>query len=288
MPDGRNSRLLIIGPDGKPVRTVAPSQTSTSGPGGGQRIMGGGATGARFVDARGRLYYQSAVYNMNAHGPSELPDSAPLVRYDLRTSRGDTIAYVKLPPRGPTTTRSAGTNMTVMMSGPRPFAVANDWNVLPDGSIVIAHAADYHLEVIRPDGQRVAGPPVPYTPIRVNEAEKKAYRDAMATAPRGTITINGRSSPAPLPPEPDEWPETKPAFAINAMSIAPNGEVWLLRSRPAADEIPTMDVFNAQARLVGRVTLPKGTRLIGFGARSAYLIRTDEDGLQYLSRYAIP
>jgi hypothetical protein len=33
------------------------------------------------------------------------------------------------------------------------------------------------------------------------------------------------------------------------------------------------------------VVLPADTRLVGFGKGVAYLVRTDEDGLEWLGRY---
>jgi hypothetical protein len=44
------------------------------------------------------------------------------------------------------------------------------------------------------------------------------------------------------------------------------------------------DVFDAAGRVVERVTLPKRTRLVGFGNSAAYLARTDDDDLIWLQR----
>ena len=63
--------------------------------------------------------------------------------------------------------------------------------------------------------------------------------------------------------------------------------LWVLRTRPAEDPVPSYDVFDSFGKQVGRVVLPKDTRLAGFGQRSVYLVRRDADDLEYLQRYAL-
>ena len=80
------------------------------------------------------------------------------------------------------------------------------------------------------------------------------------------------------------WPAVKPPFLSGAVQIAPDGRVWVLRTRAHDDSIPTFDVFDAVGRVVERVALPKRTRLMGFGAGVVYLARTDDDDLVWLQR----
>jgi hypothetical protein len=61
-------------------------------------------------------------------------------------------------------------------------------------------------------------------------------------------------------------------------------------NRPCAfhspgDATPKYDRFDAAGRLVGQVTLRPRSRVVGFGAGTVYVVRTDEDDLQYLERY---
>lgn len=84
------------------------------------------------------------------------------------------------------------------------------------------------------------------------------------------------------------WPATVPPFLAGAATVAPDGTLWVLRTRPHDDPIPTYDLFGARGQLVGRVALPKGTKLAGFGANAAYLIRSDDDELRHLQRYRLP
>jgi hypothetical protein len=54
----------------------------------------------------------------------------------------------------------------------------------------------------------------------------------------------------------------------------------------AGDPVPVYDVFGVDGRLVRRVSFPAKTKLVGFGQGTVYAVRTDEDDLQYLERYA--
>jgi hypothetical protein len=67
----------------------------------------------------------------------------------------------------------------------------------------------------------------------------------------------------------------------------PTGEVWVQRTRPAGDDVPVYDVFDARGQVTGRVALPKGSRLLAFGNGTVYLSRMDEDDLLYIQRYRL-
>jgi hypothetical protein len=64
--------------------------------------------------------------------------------------------------------------------------------------------------------------------------------------------------------------------------------VWVLRTRPASDKIPSYDVFDRTGALVKKVALAPNHRVVGFGKGAVYVARSDEDDLQYLQKYAKP
>jgi hypothetical protein len=51
--------------------------------------------------------------------------------------------------------------------------------------------------------------------------------------------------------------------------------------------VPTLDVFDGRGTLIGKVTIPRDRRIVGFGANSVYMAKTDGDDLQWLERYSL-
>jgi hypothetical protein len=285
--DPLNQRLLIIAPNGKPAGQHA-LRREGSGPG--PRVGGQ----PRGTDAKGRLYSQGMGVTMGPDGPQPA-DSVPIMRYDRGTSRSDTLAFIKVAKSNASVSGGQG-NMRVMIGMANPFAPRDEWAVAPDGRVAVVTPDPYRVEWIAPNGARTAGPSIPAPRLKVTEADKKEIekqRSGGATmvmtrdeGPRGNSSEARALRPGDLPPITD-WPEYKPPFVGNAAAVAPNGELWVRRTRPASDDAPFYDVFDGKGQLVGHVRLPKGTRLAGFGKSSVYLVRLDADDLQYLQRYAL-
>jgi hypothetical protein len=286
------------GRGGDPARGGAgDGRISFGGPGGGPRISGG--VGMRGADSRGRIYSQDIGLSLGADGRITSGDSAAIVRFDPATNKRDTIAYVNLAKNsaGGSARGDGRGNQTleIRVGSSNPFPAADDWTVFRDGTVAIVRVSDYHVEVIPPAGRRLVGRPVPFTPVRVTEADKQQWRDAR----KNNVPIvrsfgdgGGRAATAPPPQslaaqEPDAWPATKPPFLGNAAFAAPNGDTWVARARSATDKVPTADVFNPQGQLVGRVVFPERTRLVALGAKGVYLVRIDDDDLQYLQHHAL-
>lgn len=292
--DPLNRRFLVIGPDGKPGPFVS-YEASEAGVGRARITMG-----ARYTDARGRLYSAGPSFSIGPNGAPTSSDTAPIVRFDRATKKTDTLAWIYTPT---TTIRTSGggSNVSVRVGGGNPFAAADDWAVTPDGRLAVVRTKDYHVDWYAPNGQRTSGPAVPYQKLKVTEDDKKEYRERRASGAGTALIMTERVGPggaqrsasvgAPTTvqlPEPTDWPEYKPPFTGSAAIAAPNGQVWVLRTRAAKDKIPTYDVFDASGRVVSRVALPADTRLVGFGNGTVYLARSDEDDLQYLQRYKLP
>jgi hypothetical protein len=278
--DRGNARYLIVGPDAKPVRSLSP---------GGD---GNGFGDARFSDARGRLYAAGRPFGWAADGTLVPSDSAPILRYTIATNRVDTVAYMNLTKNGVSerATSSGGEmRVSIRLSSSVPFAAADDWAVLADGRVVIVRVADYHVEIVHPDGRRMIGPVVRYSPVKITDPEKNEWRANQAPGQTTAVSegLAGRPA-APPAPERHEWPAVKPPFLGSATWPGPNGETWVMRTRAARDRVPTMDVFDSQAKLVARVVLPAGSSVVGFGAQVVYLVRTDGDDVEYLQRYKLP
>lgn len=299
--DPLNSRYLVVLPDGKPgatFRVGENTQTVVSSGGGRQMRMGGMGVGQPLAtDGQGRMYFEGSPIVMGPDGPASA-DSVPIMRYDRRTNIFDTLSFLQLP-KNTAKVQSSGSannrNISVSVGGQTPYPMRDAWTVLPNGTVAVVRASDYHVDLVTSNKQRSRGPAVAYTPVRVGDAEKAEYREAQKRSPAigimrsveagagGTTTRNTATSMPPAQ-EPDEWPAVKPAFSSALAS--PAGEVWVARNRAAKDEIPRYDVFAANGQLVRTVLLPKQTRVVGFGSGGAvYTVRLDDDDLQYLQRF---
>ncbi len=293
-----NRRLLTIGPDGKPGELVElprpPATATSSGPGFGGGFLFG--PGEIHGDARGRIYFQPSPFR----GPDQPPlDSAPIARWDRGRSRIDTLGWVKLAPNTMQVSGDRNRGTQVRIGGAKVFAPADAWGIAGDGRIARVTPTPYRVLWATGDGTWKAGPVQPYTPLKVTEADKEAVREARRRVRPTMIMMGGdggrRVAPAPGPnpqiPEP-EFEETKPPFegasGAPAVQVSPEGEVWVLRTRPASDKTPSYDVFDGTGALVTKVTLNPRSRVIGFGQGTVYVVRTDEDDLQYLERYRKP
>jgi hypothetical protein len=285
--DMGNQRYLLLDSAGKPVTTFRMDEGNS---GGGMMILRA-ASGA---DDRGRLYYSTRGERRGGGmdgGPPEFSDSGRVVRYDRATRKFDTLGVVMVPK--PNVQASGSSNSRSVSIRPVPMAPEDAWGVALDGRIGVARVVTDEVQWWLPDGRRVTGPPVPYTPVKMTDADKKAWQEQAA---RGGIMVNNdngrmtvspaQSTPQPIDPS-IQWPATKPPFPGNAVRIAPTGELWELRSTPASDPLPLYYVFDASGKLVKQVRLPARTRLVAFGKNVVYLVRRDADDLEYLERYRL-
>ena len=298
--DPQNQRFLIIHPDG----SVGKSFTVDLGGGGGGRNIGAlTASRPQGVDRMGRLYYQGSSFVFTQDGPPVAADSAPLVRYDRRTSKVDTLVWLQLPKSNVQTSGSAG-NAAIRITGANPLVPQRMWTVAPDGRVVIVHAEPYQVEIIN-GAARTRGPAIQYAKRAVTESDKQPVQtpDCSLTISFGypgggggvgggatTVrsTVSAAVGGAGRTPPRDDWPATMPPFAgrFGPARVAPNGDVWVPRSR-AVNDAPTYDIFDGTGKLTGRIAMPKGTRLLGFGNGTVYAYRMDADDLVYLQRYRL-
>jgi hypothetical protein len=221
-------------------------------------------------------------------------DSVPILRLDRAKGQVDTLAYIH-PAKNNTHVSGSGGQTRVMIGMSNPYAPRDEWAVAPDGRIAIVTPEPYRVHWVTPDGRRTTGPVIPYDKVKVTEADKERLQDQQSKrtgmvmrAEVGAAGARSSTRPAAIGdlPKITDWPEYKPPFMQGATEIAPNGDLWVLRS-PGEDEIPRYDVFDSSGRLTGHVQLPRRARLVGFGKKSVYIVRLDEDDLQYLQRFAM-
>ena len=289
--DMTGRRFLTILPDGKvgPIVETPRPPAAQGGPGGGAVFSVGGDY--RGIDARGRIYLQGSGFT-----PNGMADSIPILRWGRTGSVMDTVGFVK-PPQGSFARSTGPNNLSVRIGGGKVWTPAETWHVTGDGRVARVIPSPYRV-VWYADGKATSGPVQPYTPIKVTRAEKDAYIENQRKNPPMMITVGGgpgartttSSGPAVGGPEP-EFEETMPPFLGQGGSnvlATPDGEVWVLRTRPASDKVPSYDVFDRTGAVVKKVTLAPNSRVVGFGKGTVYVARSDEDDLQYLQRFAKP
>ena len=270
-----NQRALLLDARGRPVATERIAVVD----GGVERALRQQAPS--FGDRLGRLYARG--YPSTPQQPSG--DSAALVRYDRRSRKADTIGFLRLPVVIAVTTRTVD-GSTGSSRGVNPFAPRDSWAAGHDGRVAIVHASPYRVEWIRPDGSRVMGPVVSYTKVPLSDADKAFVSDPSNQKRVGGTGDGSANLPDRIPaPQFTSWPADKPAFVAESPRIAPDGSLWVERSRAFTDSIRTFDVFDERGVLIERVALPAGTKLAGFGAAAIYVVRVDADDLEHLERY---
>jgi hypothetical protein len=254
--DAGNARLLAIAPNAKPAAALPDVWPLADGRPG-TRL-------ARGIDARGRGYFQGRASGMRAEaGGAVAADSAALVRSARGTTAEDTLGYINLSPRKLNMTSKDGKLQSVDIIIP-PFPSQDGWVAFADGSVALVRTHNYRVDWVLADGKRVAGRSIPFTPVKVTDADK-----------------NTRTGP------PADWPDVKPPFAYAGVLAGADGNVWIPRYGPAEDTRSHYDVVDRRGVVVARVDVPNRGRIVGFGPKSIYVVRIDDDDLQYLQRFPL-
>ncbi|HZI26547.1 MAG TPA: hypothetical protein VFD64_00235 [Gemmatimonadaceae bacterium] len=289
-----NNRLLLINPNATVGGFVDLNVPPPAGARGGGGMLMIGASMPTAADARGRMYVRGAPFRMTDQGPQSA-DSVPMIRWDRKSGKRDTVAWLRLPASANQVTSSGGRGnqqVRVRMGGGPPFNGADQMVVGPDGRIAIAHHDPYSVDFVTETGQRVRGQPIRYDRQRISEGHKAEWRERQKTATGLTISNdNGRRSatmgPAGQQQDPEVWGgEFMPPFlpVNNTLTFSNDGYLWIQRTGPAGQP-PTFDVIDRAGNLALKVVLPKRSRLVGFGNGTVYTARFDEDDLQYLQKH---
>jgi hypothetical protein len=228
---------------------------------------------ARGVDELGNVY--SAEFLPPGNRP--IGDSTALMRIKRSNGQADTVARLKaLVPR-----RTSSANKDGYFEFSLPIAAMADEAVpFADGWVAVVRSEPYRVEWRAPDGKWTRGAPLPYTPIRMDDKEKRAFMMRLA-APTG-------KTPSPPDSIPD-WPATVPAYRSPVQLLAATDGRLLIPRLATADNPGTRyDIVNRRGSLDAQLVLPANARVVGFGPSSVYLAVTDDDGIQRLRRHPWP
>lgn len=270
-----NSRLSVLGPGGRIARTI--------------RADSPGMGGVHGVASDGALHFAVPAWAERAGALTD--DSVRLVRMDPATAGIRQVAVLQ-GSRSRSDIRSPSMTPRIPIVG---YASQDAWTLSDAGNIVIVRGGDYHVDVIRADGTRRAGPSYAEEPRRVTDADRRAFvEDFLRTTPTSGRGPDGGMGHSPSPDEAEivrfmsgtEFAERHPHFKGGPIA-APGGGVWVARSG-TLDAPVIYDVFDDAGRRARVVELAPGRRVMAVGRRGVYAVVETEFGLQTLERYPLP
>lgn len=249
--------------------------------------LGGSVGPPRGADREGRIYWERVVIRNPQTGEIKRQPQYEIVRHLPGSSGAEVVARVQDHAPARHAQRF------------HPFAERDGWAVDPDGSIRIVRARDYRVVRVGDSGE-VEAAVIPFTPVPVTAADREALRREKAMNPAG-MSFGGRSTTADggVTPErmafmrrefPDDiFPTHKPPFVDGGVFRSPAGQLWVVRSpQGPALHGDRVDVLDVAGRRIREIALPAGRRLVALDRGGVYLVREDDDGLQYLERYGWP
>jgi hypothetical protein len=261
MIDGPRRWLLFDGP--RVVATLAPDNPAVAA----TRGLSRGA------DALGHVF--SAEFVAGRNGP--IGDSTALVRVARATARTDTLTRLKaLVPRQASAPDAKGFFEFTMPT----IGTAEEFEPFLDGWVAVVRVDPYRVDWRSPDGRWTNGASLPFPIVRMDDGEKRAYVARIAKA-------TGKAA-APVESIKD-WPANVPPYKSPAVLLAaPDGRVLVPRLASADHPETRYDIVNRRGLLDGQLTMPPNERIVSFGAKSAYVAVTDDDGIQRLRRHPWP
>lgn len=278
MPDIMQRRYLVL--HGDRIVATVPQDDPTV------KAMQGLFLGADAFGHVVRETYDQAPVGQSVSGAA---DSSYLVRYHRSTARVDTVArLMRRPAVSIRETNAKGENTFVGVRALR-LRVGEQYIMHPDGWIAIVRINPFRVDWRSPEGRWTLGAPLPVPVIRMTAKEKSA---SLARTAASQAANRGSGPPPQLPPQmqtpDDDWPDVMPPYQQGEIMFSPDGDV-ILRRQPSAD-LPGVAyyVVDRRGRLLGVIELKANERIIGAGAKSLYVVESDNDDLQYIRRHPWP
>jgi len=165
--------------------------------------------------------------------------------------------------------------------------------------VAVVRGDEYRVDFYVARAVTTSGPPAPHENVSVDDAVKRMITEQRKRQLSGASPRTGPSGQVSnVAPEIlkqllnlEPWPAYMPPFLRGAAIARPMGaagQIWVLRAKRREADPSVYDLFDGTGRVVARVQLPAKTLVAGFGSDAVYVLRTDEDDLQYLQRYRLP
>jgi hypothetical protein len=240
----------------------------------------------RFADRFGHVTSLKSPDVPTGASVTGVRDSSTVLRFHRTTGKVDTITKILDRPTARTITRDAKGEISSSTSRALRLRVGEQYIMHPDGWIAVVRINPFRVDWRSPEGRWTLGTPLPVPVIRMTEKEKAASRS------RTAASRAANPSSTPLPPQlqtpDDEWPDVMPPYIQGELTFSPDGDV-IFRRQPSADHPGTAYyVVDRRGRLLGVLDLKDNERIIGWGAKSLYIVETDTDDLKYIRRHPWP
>ncbi len=215
-------------------------------------------------DAEGQLYLELAP----RPGPdgSGNRDSAAVLRASANLSRVDTVARLA-PVDLSEVTGDAGHRFER-----RVLSGKDHWGVLPDGTVWVARVYQNRVDWIGRQGKVTPGTPLPDRVLTITETDREVFLRQFPEELRATA----EQLPFAL---------VKPPF--EAAHTAPDGTVWLEKSRAIGDSVRSYQVVDRLGVLVREVRHPGRGHVIALSPTLALVAEPSESGERLLT-YRLP
>lgn len=286
--DVATQALLVIDATGKVARVMAlPKPTDAF-------FLATPQFGTAMIDPQGRLMYRGMILpKMVPPEPGskvlmsfpQQSDSGPILRADFDTRKVDTVTTIKVLQPGAMKLEQDGQSI-VLRTTVNPMDTGDEWSMLPDGTIAILRAHDYHIDWVASDGKRTSSPKMPFDWKVMTDAQKQFKLDSLRPELQKAIDAQpGQMVPTPEGPRRmkvlfdfvplNKLPDYEPSIAPGAMKVDPRGNLWIVpRTSAGANGGVLYDVVNRKGEITERVQFPKGYALAGFGTGDeVYLLR---------------
>jgi hypothetical protein len=267
MPDRANGRWLVLLND-RIARIIPPEHPAIKASRG---LL-------RSTDERGHALITSPPPIGSGKQQLGKSDSIALLLVAISSGTTDTVGRLRTAPLTIWTELDNSGKVTRAGLTRPPFFVGEEPLLFPDGWLAVARLDPYRVDWRTPAGRWIPGAPIPFTERPVDAGERQAFLARRAS-------MSGRTAAAP----PDEsWPATIPPFQPFPLVAVPDGSLLILRTPTADHPGHRYDRINRRGQLIGWVELPAAEQLAAIGVRGAYVVSTDEDGIQRLQRHPWP
>jgi hypothetical protein len=238
------------------------------------------------ADARGNVARTSAFAdNKSASVPANGPDSLWLLRTNRGSGRVDTVARLKAQKSVISTSTNARGEVTGVSIFMPPFSAAEQIAMFEDGWLAIARMEPYRVDWVAPDGRSVKGRSLPWTHAKVTERDVEAYYAVRSRATSAPSTQDAEARRKQIETAMKQVPELMPPFVPNGLIPAEDGTVLVRHPDTADQPNARYDIVDRAGRLLGMITMAKGETISAVSKKWAYVIRVDDDGLNFLSRH---